>query len=290
MNNFSNYSDYLHQHRPAALWHYTSLDVLNNVVNASGNLSFWVSEISYLNDHQEFKHGISIIKEVYEKFKSENYYLSKSKVFLDSIEGSLRFLEGLETNLSFSESAGVFVLSFTEKQDLLSQWRAYTPNCHGVSIGISPNFWPNDRHNSLLFPVIYNDEFKYEYAISLFKDAIDKCLEFTQENTIHNNNVIATFISQVKAACTLMKDSGFSEEAEWRYVIYGEKHQNISLRSSQYYLIPYIELSIPNHFLSEIVIGPNPHSELCRKSIDLLLSKSNVGQSITRISSIPYRG
>lgn len=100
MMKFNNYSEYLYQQRPNKLWHYTSLEVLNNVVRPTGGLSFWVSEISYLNDHQEFKHGISIIKEVYERFKIENFTPSKTKSFLDMVSASLLFLENLETNVS----------------------------------------------------------------------------------------------------------------------------------------------------------------------------------------------
>ncbi|MEI8665566.1 hypothetical protein P4S81_12915 [Pseudoalteromonas sp. B28] len=62
MNKFNNYSDYLNQEKPSELCHYTSYDALNNIVKQDGKLSFWVTEISYLNDHQEFLHGFNFLK------------------------------------------------------------------------------------------------------------------------------------------------------------------------------------------------------------------------------------
>ena len=63
---------YLRQEKPEALWHYTSFDAINNIVKESGKLSFWVSEINFLNDHQEYFHGLKILKRVFNQFKNEN--------------------------------------------------------------------------------------------------------------------------------------------------------------------------------------------------------------------------
>ncbi|MEI8665565.1 DUF2971 domain-containing protein [Pseudoalteromonas sp. B28] len=200
------------------------------------------------------------------------------------------FSDGVGSNLTFSNNSGVFVLSFTDEKDLLSQWRAYTPNCHGVSITIKPNFKSCHSSNSLSYPVIYNDEFKSEYAEHILMLGIDECMEFTEDNAFYNQSVSSKVIMQMKVACTLMKDSSFSDESEWRYVIYGERHENICLRSSEYYLIPYVNLNIENESFKQIVIGPNPHSELSKKSIELLLSKSGLQRVNVVKSNIPYRG
>lgn len=59
---YKDYLEYLHQDKPDALWHYTSFDAINNIVKGSGKLSFWVSEINFLNDHQEYFHGFRVLK------------------------------------------------------------------------------------------------------------------------------------------------------------------------------------------------------------------------------------
>ncbi|KAA1153941.1 DUF2971 domain-containing protein [Pseudoalteromonas sp. FUC4] len=290
MNKFNSYSDYLHQKKPSELCHYTSYEALNNIVKQGGKLSFWVTEISYLNDHQEFFHGFDFLKKAYEKLKKENLENARVTRFLNTLSPFFIFSEGVGSSLIFSQNSGVFVLSFTHEKDLLSQWRAYTPNCHGVSISVEPNFRSSHSNNSLLYPVIYNDKFKSEYAEHILKLGIDKCVDFTEANSFINQKVSSEVIMQMKAACTLMKDSSFSEESEWRYVVYGEKHDNIYLRSSEYYLIPYVELKIENECFKQIVIGPNPHSELSKKSIELLLSKSGLQKVNVVKSTIPYRG
>ncbi|EGR1231880.1 DUF2971 domain-containing protein, partial [Vibrio parahaemolyticus] len=152
---YKDYLEYLHQDKPDALWHYTSFDAINNIVKGSGKLSFWVSEINFLNDHQEYFHGFRVLKDVFTRFKVENQGNPLILQRLGSLEPFFQFTEAIGTNLSFAQDAGVFVLSLTSQKDLLSQWRAYTPNGHGVSIGISPNFESELNTKSLLYPVIY---------------------------------------------------------------------------------------------------------------------------------------
>ncbi|TOA67315.1 hypothetical protein CGK22_23900 [Vibrio parahaemolyticus] len=283
---YKDYLEYLHQDKPDALWHYTSFDAINNIVKGSGKLSFWVSEINFLNDHQEYFHGFRVLKDVFTRFKVENQGNPLILQRLGSLEPFFQFTEAIGTNLSFAQDAGVFVLSLTSQKDLLSQWRAYTPNGHGVSIGISPNFESELNTKSLLYPVIYDDEFKYEYAIGLLTDYINKPISPNGDN----QSAISDFISKAKVACTLMKDAGFKEECEWRYVVYGQEHVNIHLRSSDYFLIPYVRLNVNSSCVMELIIGPNPHSDLAKKSLELLLAKSNLSAVQVTKTPIPYRG
>jgi len=277
---------YLRQEKPEALWHYTSFDAINNIVKESGKLSFWVSEINFLNDHQEYFHGLKILKRVFNQFKNENKGDSSTLFHLNQLEHFFRFSEATGTNLSFAPDAGVFVLSLTSQKDLLSQWRAYTPSGHGVSIGISSDFESELGNKSHLIPVIYDDKFKYEYA----KDLLEEYINESRSHIEANQSAISNFNSKAKVACTLMKDEGFKEECEWRYVVYGQEHENIQLRSSDYFLIPYVHLSVDSNCVNELIIGPNPYSELAHKSLELLLAKSNLSTVSVSKTPIPYRG
>ncbi|WP_316674740.1 DUF2971 domain-containing protein [uncultured Tolumonas sp.] len=288
MKNFNNFNEFLHQDKPKLLWHYTSLTALNGIISNENKLSFWVTEINYLNDKSEYMHGLSIIKQTYNKFRNENKNNPLASGFLERVDPFFIFHNG-DTTSTLDQETGVFVLSFTESKDLLSQWRAYTPQCHGVSIGIDPNFQSILQGKSILYPVIYNEKFQLEYAEHLFNDAFGRFAKGEDISSLHNNNVMAYFFATIKAACSLMKSDSFSEESEWRYIIYGENIKNIKFRESEYYLIPYINLDIENKNLKNIIIGPNPHNELCKKSLDLLLKKSNIPAAVA-YSRIPFRG
>jgi len=285
MKNFNNHHEFLFQDKPKLLWHYTSLSALNGIISSENNLSFWVTEINYLNDKSEYTHGLSIINQTYNRFKYENKNNPSAKGFLDRIEPFFIFHNG-DTNFSLDQETGVFVLSFTESKDLLSQWRAYTPQCHGVSIGIDPSFQSKLQGKSILYPVIYSEKFQIEYAEHLFSNTFARFAKGEDISSPYNVDLMSNFFAKIKAACSLMKSESFSEEFEWRYIIYGE---NIKLREFEYYLIPYINLDIENKNLKEIIIGPNPHNELCKKSLELLLKKSNIPAAVT-YSRIPFRG
>lgn len=290
MNEFTAITKYIYQDKPEQLWHYTSYDSLHKIVQDDGKLSFRVTEISYLNDHQEFIHGYSIIKNIYDLLRNKHDDDASKIAVLDNIAVFFRFTDELGSNLSVSDNAGVFVLSLTKERDLLSQWRAYTNNCHGVSIGVNSNFKTSHVNNSLLFPVIYDDILKREYAEYIFHEIFEKFSKLSPNEITHNDEILPEFAAKAKVACSLMKDSTFSEESEWRYVIYGENKLNIKLKSSEFYLVPYVDLLIDEGNCDGIIIGPNPYNDLSRKSLTLFTSKVNLGKAIISQSLIPYRG
>ncbi|MUJ30194.1 DUF2971 domain-containing protein [Aliivibrio fischeri] len=286
MNNLT-ISDYLNRDKPEKLWHYTSINVFNSILSAQPIPTFWMTEISYLNDHQEYEHGFEIIKSVLDKKIIEYEASSEVSEFLSLLNATLFFRGHLDRSLDDANGSGIFVLSFTEESDLLSQWRAYTPNGHGISIAVDPSF----SLNTILYPVIYNENLKIEYANIIFNEVINGFLSLDNRTSpILKNELIQQFIGKAKVACSLMKDKGFSEEKEWRYVVFNQSHSSIFLREGDCYLTPYIKLSITREHFKAVVLGPNPHMNLCKKSIELLKSKYQLKHISTAISSIPYRG
>lgn len=229
-----------------------------------------------------------MIKQAHEKFIYKNKNDHNANIFIERIKPFFIFHNG-DTISILDQNPGVFVLSFTERKDLLSQWRAYTPQCHGVSIGIESNFQNDLVTQGLLFPVIYDEKLQTEYADHLFESAFSQFITSKNNELTFNDDAISNFFSSIKAACTLMKNSSFDEEQEWRYIIYGENITNINFRSSEFYLIPYINLEINSEHLKSIIIGPNPHKQLCKQSIELLLRKMAIAAN-TCDSKIPFRG
>jgi hypothetical protein len=102
------------------LYHYTSLASLLKIVQSK---HLWASEIHYLNDHGEMLAGVDAIE----------------RTILDEVEGSQKnrgLLDAIHDTIGRIEHHNVFVGSFSQNGDLLSQWRAYCTPCEGVSIGI----------------------------------------------------------------------------------------------------------------------------------------------------------
>jgi hypothetical protein len=268
----------LDKKKPDVLWHYTSLDVLKNILS-NDVPTFWLSEIRYLNDKAEYKYGLDI-------FVSEiNTLIDKQS--LDSPKHSM--LNQIKTYLEDDDFiTNVFILSLSEEKDLLSQWRAYTPNGLGTAIGLSNDFVFNKMivddngdyesgslAGSFLYPVIYEKHQQTEYA----KLIIEKCLS-TWNCPESISRIMREFIS-------FIKHPAFSEEKEWRIVI-SDDITATYFRAAKHYLVPYIEYNVKKASIKKINIGPNPEINLCELSISMYLKKKGVNATITR-SKIPYR-
>jgi hypothetical protein len=106
------------------LYHYTSLE---GVFGIARSKTIWATDSAFLTDSSEYIHGLSRLRESVEKR-------------LESAAGRdrnllLHFLDFIKTGVI--QGSNVYVASFTENGNQLSQWRGYTPDDAGVSIGFS---------------------------------------------------------------------------------------------------------------------------------------------------------
>ena len=94
-----------------------------------------------------------------------------------------------------------------------------------------------------------------------------------------------------------LKDPAFHEEEEWRFFQQSTKTikfniDNIKYRKGSKVLIPYTEFELAKETkhlpIKGITVGPMPHQELARRSLDNYLSNMGFKCDI-KISPIPYR-
>ena len=110
---------------PPILYHYTTPAGLLGIIDKR---EIWASHTQYLNDQREFQHAVSIIEEEIASMKKTPQH-DKHQDLLDQMASVLKD----------SGSMNVCVCSFSEKGDVLSQWRAYGGGS-GFSIGLSGPF------------------------------------------------------------------------------------------------------------------------------------------------------
>ena len=101
---------HLRQSPPPALFHYTSMDVLEKITS-SGKI--WASEARFLNDSTEYAHARSYIKTMLEGRTAKDNALRA------------RVSEDLKTVESQFAEHDVFIASFSSDGDSLPQWRGY---------------------------------------------------------------------------------------------------------------------------------------------------------------------
>lgn len=105
------------EHSCTRLYHYTSTKVLNSILS---NGAFRASNLFYLNDKIEYKMGIEVLKKIFEK-----------DVLLQNYIADISDLNGREW-------AGIYSISFSNKEDELQQWITYARES-GVCIELNPD-------------------------------------------------------------------------------------------------------------------------------------------------------
>ena len=92
------------------IYHYTRTNGLEGIVKTK---ELWATNIHYLNDYEEIRSGFEALKQATTGLEQSSPDLVR------------RFLTRLKGAADQYQNISVYVCSFTEESDLLSQWRGY---------------------------------------------------------------------------------------------------------------------------------------------------------------------
>lgn len=303
------------------LFHYTDAGGLQGIVQKQ---VIWATHHEYTNDFKEVRHGLEIILEEIRKilppsdhsnWKFEDCF--KKDSVLDPKHLLLQLLEEMIDKKR--RLFDFFIVCFSEKGNLLSQWRAYARDATGYSLGYLPSDLGN-LHRDLseepvqLLSVIYAEEEQRAFArdvLDLLLRNIDSCAAKIKNEidpaTCENfregcrNFLVgfhATAFKWILAAAVRLKHEGFSEEREWR-LIYPATSGNpessafsVNHRTSNGQLTPYIAIPLKAH-IRKIWIGPKQakfESRVSDYAVRSLFWQAKVAEPPEIvISDIPYR-
>jgi hypothetical protein len=221
---------------------------------------------------------------------------------------------------SWAASQDVFVTSFSEKGNLLSQWRAYTGVSGGYSIGFRRNYlceagahFLQDRLGrfysspDILMPCRYCDEEEEIFLKSdlenLVTSYIDEAMSSKQSSTktkvegFSTTGAIALkcFLS-IGMRSAITKNKAFLEEVEWRLAFHlnrNDTHSDLEFRAGRSMLTPYFKILLQWEGqpidIKEIIVGPCPHPDDAIKSVKMLLKNQGITGVEVVPSKIPYR-
>jgi len=283
------------------LYHYTSQQGLLGIF---ASRSIWATNTQYLNDHTEFVHALTFASSVANYLFDSDYWHSFSLM--------------LHKRLKELRGESVYVASFSEKPDLLSQWRGYCPGGSGYCIGLDQDLMAEYceekgfrlekclyRHDDqqaevtgiitssmLLFPSIPHtlEEFhgmKLEEqvdAMEVFHDRLSGDLKSQAEEALR---VICDSLIEFAPR---FKHEGFHEEAEWRIIV-NEPEQEVLFRPGPSYAIPYIAMDLIKskpQALAKIIVGPNPNQSRAKQSVEFLVRKYGYNPEIVLRSALPF--
>ncbi|MDB5294392.1 MAG: hypothetical protein JWO31_375, partial [Phycisphaerales bacterium] len=264
------------QRPTATLYHYSDAA---GTLGILGGKSFWATHIRYLNDSKEFAHANKL---------ASNYVNEKLKTTQDDNER--RVYEHLLARLEIMPGNN-FIVSLSERGDLLSQWRGYCPR-GGMSIGLNPTVlgsladqqlftfvrcsYDRQEQINLVQELIDNTVQEYKASHWLYADGADK---YTEASNFCGHH----FFPKMHRLGSAMKDPAFSEECEWR-LIGGLKKSNreVKFRAKGSVIIPYQSFDLGEKvrdLLTEVIIGPSSQQGLSREGLDRFLLAIQVAEA-----------
>ncbi len=278
--------------KPATLYHYTTPIGLLGI---STSKNIWATDIRYFNDPKEFQHALDVTHLIIEDF----FKVSDDPKELKGLDYD--FIEHLRINLGRKWNPEVYVVSFTEEGDLLSQWRGYCPR-GGFSIGFDFDHLSliAEMHDSDLLPCVYDPKIKKKIVEELLTFHNKKYVEAGDGTKQYNSDQLAhtitnEFIISLYAIAPMLKHESFREEKEWRIVSSKLRIQpEIKFRASESKIIPYIEISLCQNDEEEVNIksiycGPDSNDQLSKNAVMQLLRKNRLPYHAFKLSKTPYR-
>ncbi len=278
-------------------YHYTNSEGLKGIIESK---KMWATNCFFLNDPREFFYGWRFVGDVLARISTK---VQKSKRYKKIID---EYIQKAETALV--NHGGIpldlYIISFSEECDSLSQWRAYTKNEKGYVIGINPHDIPHatfdfDFYMSQEFPVlnfikvIYDLDTQISLIIETFDNLVNGIISCLKENKITyrqgEHEIIWIMFFLHIFFCALLKDPHFKDEREIRILLFCPKSGNILkkdndintkalFRIANEIITPYIEVDFSSKIndnimpIKEIITGPN-HDIKSLMGLDIFLKQ-----------------
>lgn len=282
----------LYERKPSTtLFHYTALKSLEGITQEK---CLWATDIHYFNDAAEMRHIVQLLStEIDHRIDADT----------DDERVLLQLREWLAERLP--EGNMVFVTSFTESGNLLSQWRGYCLPGQGVSLGLEPVVLERCavEQSFQVGRCIYERDDQLRLASRL----IDAILELAHirgaapPNKKHPSQSFHAVFEEIENALlrigALVKHPSFGEEKEWRAVspaLTNYVETPIRYRAGASMLVPFINFSLLSAgetklHIQYVFLGPTPNVSLSMNSLSRMLAKHVTGGFQVQYCGIPYR-
>jgi len=273
-----NFNYFVTQQPKEPLYHYTSLDGLMGIVE-SGYM--WASNPLYLNDSTELLLAQSQMMESIKVKLNSSSVAQVDKTILDQFHYWL--------SLGNINMKSLFVSSFSEKGNVLSQWRGYTPKNKGISFCFSPFdiFTLASSQNYRLLKCVYDETDQKKIVEDAIEAILIYCRECGVNPNLHPSQSYFTCLENcselILTASVLIKHKAFSEECEWRLVSQMTsilQDPTVKYRVGDSALIPYRAFSIAQKDgkirFSSLYVGPTSSMNLSQASISNFLGTNKV--------------
>jgi hypothetical protein len=270
------------------LYHYTNQSGLLGIIR---NQEIWATHHQCLNDIGEFVHAKNLLREELAK-----------RLGADPLVDEMYRI--VEKENSLFEGVNLYVASFSEEPDSLSQWRAYGGPSSGFSLGfrtdsmvLSPGF--------TMVRCLYKEKTHREIIATLVEEILTR-LHGLDREIYENAQSVKPFLevlprSVLHTFALIFKHEKFEAEKEWRIISSdpmmedppGEGEAPLDFREGKSILTPYRRVKLKDTLgcfpLTEVFVGPNPHKEQSIRSVRSLLSSQALRTCRVIPSEVTYR-
>lgn len=282
------------------LYHYTSDIGLLGIISSN---RLHATSALFLNDSNEIQYGLKLIQEILSDIAR-----MEKKSLATFIAEAIVSRKNIFT--SKDDVFDTYIACFSEHKDMLSQWKGFSNQGSGYSIGFdSTQLKHNYRSESFDAVPIRKVVYSFNKQEDIVLEEINKCMRLAEKYKIELNKdqnslnkIIDMLCFNLVKISTCFKGAAFSEEAEWRAVftlsrIFPQETVKIKYKTNES-IIPYLELDLsPKHSTSpseklpinEIVIGPKVDYESNKLSITKLLNQNGFNNVLISKSGINLR-
>lgn len=281
-----------------AFWHYTDSKAFEGILQ---HKEIWATDYRFLNDAQEMLVGEEDIYAVVEELRAPR----GGGQFTGLLRGLWdRYAAFRVWAAPSAKLLSVAVASFSEKEDDLSQWRAYGagPRGCGLSIGITfldCDAW-SESVGAILVPCDYDREHFRQEVKNAFVEIDRLHAQLLAERVFKPDEIRTALLSRAHQKGAVLaarrKHPGFAGEQEWRIVTIEADTTRIHRRDGRGGVqIPYVKLQLPLAegllSLEGVRVGPSP--DLIQRVADVRLRLAGSGYDLAKVSAvgseIPYR-
>jgi hypothetical protein len=236
------------------LYHYTDARGFSGIMQTR---ALWATDALYLNDSTEVAWGLDVFRTALHAYQGS----MKSRV--DEIVAMV------EREVAFQ----LFIVSFTELGNDLSQWRGYAPN-GGYAIEFPPEAvmglcgLTGGGFGRAFRPIVYDTVVQAECA-RLVVDQFVRDLEQLNDHwwDIRKGEFAHDFTGRSLTEAVWMKHPKFIGEKEWRLVVSAPSSEQ-RFRVTRSLLTPYVPVQFGANVLTSIgvIVGPTPHQRLANRA------------------------
>lgn len=210
-------------------------------------------------------------------------------------------MQGLNDWIELVSRISIYVCSFSEEKDLLSQWRGYTQNGIGFSIGFDfEHIYPLlDKQKFTISQCIYDESTQYSIIQEMINIFVTNFLNSEKEpykdRLYVYEEYYENFINDFIQIAPILKHPSYEEEKEWRLISkpISSDNMDVDYRAGASMLIPYYKLNLCEEgntmLVHEIIVGPTQIPDLSRASVFDLLYSNKIRINSVSSSLIPYR-